>query len=137
MDAEVIAGYEGAKEAAWMEKVINNLGERGPELYIPTLYYDNLGATQLIKDTKFHARAKHIEIRYFYIRNDIVQRNRLRIEHIPLKDQVADMLTKQLPAKKHWRHAQSMGLNKPPDKAKLTIEAIEDDFKDDSDIYDA
>jgi hypothetical protein len=30
-----------------------------------------------------------------------------------------------------------MGLNKPPDKAKLTIEAIEDDFKDDLDIYDA
>jgi hypothetical protein len=27
-----------------------------------------------------------------------------------------------------------MGLNKPPDKAKLTIE---DDFKDDLDIYDA
>jgi hypothetical protein len=47
------------------------------------------------------------------------------------------MLTKQLPAEKHWRHAQSMGLNKPPDKAKLTIEAIKDDFKDDSDIYDA
>ena len=44
------------------------------------------------------------------------------------------MLTKQLPTKKHWRHAQSIGLNKPPDKAKLTIE---DDFKDDSDIYDA
>ena len=45
-----------------------------------------------------------------------------------------DMLTKQLPAEKHWRYAQSMGLNKPPDKAKLTIK---DDFKDDSDIYDA
>jgi hypothetical protein len=44
------------------------------------------------------------------------------------------MLTKQLPAEKHWRYAQSIGLNKPPDKAKLTIE---DDFKDDLDIYDA
>jgi hypothetical protein len=34
-----------------------------------------------------------------------------------------------------------MGLNKPPNKAKLTIKdgllKIEDDFKDDSDIYDA
>ena len=112
----------------------NNLGERGLEPYIPTLYYNNLGATQLIKDIKFYARAKHIEIRYFYIRNDIVRRNRLQIEHIPLKDQVADILTKQLPAEKHWRYAQSMGLNKPPNKAKLIIE---DDFKDDLDIYDA
>jgi hypothetical protein len=101
MDAEVITGHKRAKEAAWMEKVINNLSKRGPEPYIPTLYYDNLGATQLMKDTKFHARAKHIEICYFYIRNDIVRRNRLRIEQIPSKDQVADILTKQLPAKKH------------------------------------
>jgi hypothetical protein len=86
MDAEVIAGHEGAKEAAWMEKVTNNLGERGLEPYIPTLYCDNLGATQLIKDIKFYARAKYIEIRYFYIWNNMVRRNRLRIEHIPLKD---------------------------------------------------
>jgi hypothetical protein len=67
MDIEVIIGHEGAKEAAWIEKVTNDLGERGLELYIPTLYYDNLRATQLMKDTKFYARAKHIEIRYFYI----------------------------------------------------------------------
>ena len=50
------------------------------------------------------------------------------------------MLTKQLPAEKHWRHAQSMGLNKPLDKAKLMIKddllKIKDDFKDDLDIYD-
>jgi hypothetical protein len=45
MDAEIIIGHEGAKEAVWMEKVTNNLGERGLEPYIPTLYCDNLGAT--------------------------------------------------------------------------------------------
>ena len=45
MDTEVIIGHKGAKEAAWMEKVTNNLGKRGLEPYIPTLYYDNLGAT--------------------------------------------------------------------------------------------
>jgi hypothetical protein len=86
MDIEVIIGHKGAKEAAWIKKVTNNLGERGLEPYIPTLYYNNLGATQLMKDMKFYARAKHIEICYFYIRNNIVQRNRLRIKHIPLKD---------------------------------------------------
>ena len=67
MDAEVITGHKGAKEAAWIEKVTNDLGERGLEPYIPTLYYNNLRATQLIKDIKFYARAKHIKIRYFYI----------------------------------------------------------------------
>ena len=76
MDIEIITGHKGAKEAAWMEKVTNDLGERGSEPYIPTLYYNSVAATQLIKDTKFYTRAKHIEIRYFYIRNDIVQKNK-------------------------------------------------------------
>ena len=45
IDIEVIIGHEGAKEAAWIEKVTNNLGKRGLELYILTLYYNNLKAT--------------------------------------------------------------------------------------------
>jgi hypothetical protein len=44
MDIEVIIGYKGAKEAAWIEKVINNLSKRGLKPYILTLYYNNLRA---------------------------------------------------------------------------------------------
>jgi len=44
---------------------------------------DNLGGIDLIKDTKHYNKAKHIKIRYLYIRNDIMQRNKLQIEHIP------------------------------------------------------
>jgi hypothetical protein len=93
----------------------------------------------LIKDIKCYTRAKHIEIRYFYIRNDIVHRKRLYVEHIPSKDQVADILIKQLPYEGHWRHAQAIGLNKPLEKEEKVELAIEDDFddvfEDDSDIY--
>jgi hypothetical protein len=93
-----------------------------------------------MKDIKFHTRAKHIEIRYFYIRNDIVYRKRLYIEHIPSKDQVADILIKQLLYEGHWRHTQAIGLNKPLKKDEKVDLAIEDDFnddfEDDSDIYD-
>ena len=45
-----------------MEKVTNDFSERGSELYIPTLYYDSVAATQLMKDMKFYIKAKHIEI---------------------------------------------------------------------------
>jgi hypothetical protein len=79
MDLEIITANKGAKEAAWLEKVIEDLGERGSDPYIPTLYYNNLGGINLIKDTKFYNKAKHIEIRYFFIWNDIVQRDRLRV----------------------------------------------------------
>ena len=69
MDLEIIAANKGAKEAAWLEKVTDDLGkrERGSNPYIPTLYCDNLGGINLIKDTKFYNKAKHIEIYYFFI----------------------------------------------------------------------
>ena len=72
---------------------------------------DNLGGIDLIKDTKHYNKAKHIEIRYLYIRNDIVQRNRLQIEHILGIEQLADILTKQLPIDGYRKHCRSMGLD--------------------------
>jgi methylaspartate ammonia-lyase len=54
MDSEIIAVNKGVKEAAWLEKVIKDLGERGSDPYIPTLYCDNLGGINLIKDIKFY-----------------------------------------------------------------------------------
>ena len=63
-------------------------------------------------------------------------KKRLYIEHISSKDQVANILTKQLPAEGHWRYAQAMGLNKPLEKGELAIEDDFDDFEDDLDIYD-
>jgi hypothetical protein len=69
-----------------------------------------------------------------------VYKKRLYIEHIPSKDQVANILIKQLPYKGHWRHTQAIRLNKPLEKEEKVELAIKDDFndvfKDDSDIYD-
>ena len=67
MDSEIIIANKGAKEAIWLEKVIEDLGKRSSNPYIPTLYYNNLRGINLIKNTKFYNKAKHIEIRYFYI----------------------------------------------------------------------
>jgi hypothetical protein len=71
--------YKGAKETVWLKKIIEDLGERGSNPYIPTLYYNNLRGINLIKDIKFYNKAKYIKIRYFFIQNNIVQRNRLRV----------------------------------------------------------
>jgi hypothetical protein len=72
---------------------------------------DNLGGIDLIKDTKHYNKAKHIKIRYLYIRNDIMQRNKLQIEHIPSTKQLANILTKQLPIDGYRKHYILMGLD--------------------------
>ncbi|KAI1007218.1 hypothetical protein K3495_g1001 [Podosphaera aphanis] len=108
MEAEIIAANEGAKEAAWMEKLWKDLHQ---ENFIPTLWCDNQAATEFCKDSgRFHNKAKHIEIRYFYARNDMIAKNRLKIDRIAGTDNPTDILTKQLPHESLVRHMDKMGV---------------------------
>lgn len=111
MEAEIMAASDGAREVMWMELLVTDLAERvdGIEPYIPTLYCDNQGAVDLLLDTKFHQKAKHIEVRYFFLRKELIQRNPLVIQHIPGVDQPADMLTKQLGTVEFRRHMGTLG----------------------------
>ena len=118
IEAEIIAANEGAREAAWLEKLraeIDTPEHRQP----PTLYCDNEAATAFTKDSRFHNKAKHIEIKYMFARNDMISRNRLRVERIAGTDQIADVLTKQLPAESFTKHTKAMGLSKPQERGHI------------------
>jgi hypothetical protein len=107
MEAEFIAASEASREAAWLEKLNRDLDDPSVP---PTLYSDNRSAVDLIYDPKYHARAKHIDIRYAFIRNDMVAKERLYVEHIPGVNQPADILTKQLPVDATSRHLKTLGM---------------------------
>ncbi|RFU24467.1 hypothetical protein B7463_g11866, partial [Scytalidium lignicola] len=108
MEAEFISASEASKEVAWLEKLNTDLKEEFP--HPPTLYTDNMGAVELIHDNKFHKKAKHIDIRFNYIRSDMVEAGRLLVEHIPGVDQPADILTKQLPTERFQKHLRTLGI---------------------------
>lgn len=109
MEAEIIAASEGAKEAVWYQKISADLSESPA---IPVLHCDNEAAVDWYQDVgKYHGKAKHIELRYFYVRNDLIAQDRLRIQHIPGKEQPADALTKQLSAQLMEKHSKTMGLD--------------------------
>ena len=92
MEVEIIVASKGGKESAWIRALIKDLGERETTpifiltLILLTLFCDNQGAVDLIKSTKFYNKAKYIEIRYFYIRNDLVQKGLLKVVYITGKD---------------------------------------------------
>lgn len=111
MEAEIMAATEGGRETAWLEKLTTELGERHETTpFVPTLFCDNQGAVDLLHDTKFHRKAKHIEIRYMFVRTEMVQKGRLKVVHIEGKHQPADILTKQLPIDQFKKHCRTLGL---------------------------
>ena len=60
-----------------------------------TLHCDNQGAIALSKDNKFHARTKHIDIRYHFIR-EAVENNEVFTHYVPTDENVAYIFTKPL-----------------------------------------
>jgi hypothetical protein len=82
-----------AVELIWIQSLLKELGVFLPTA--PILYCDNIGATYLTSNPLFHARTKHIEIDYHFVRNRVAQKS-LTVKFIPSKDQLADVLTKPL-----------------------------------------
>lgn len=56
---------------------------------------DNEAAICMAKESRQHSRAKHIDIKYHFVREHVTN-GRLRIQHVDTKDQLADIMTKPL-----------------------------------------
>lgn len=57
----------------------------------------------------FHARTKHIEVHYHFIREKVLS-GEINLEVISSEEQVADALTKSLTGVKLKQHSTSMGM---------------------------
>jgi hypothetical protein len=95
-EAEYKAVANATAELIWVEALACELGVVFYQR--PTLWCDNLGATYLSANPIFHARTKHIEIDYHFVRERVSNRL-LDIKFISAKDQIADGFTKALGVK--------------------------------------
>ncbi|KAJ4769263.1 hypothetical protein LUZ62_053520 [Rhynchospora pubera] len=83
-----------ASEILWLTYLLSELKYDTPMK--PTLWCDNLGATFLASNPVFHARTKHIELDFHFVREKI-QNKRLLVKFICSDDQLGDIFTKSLP----------------------------------------
>ncbi|GAB2290901.1 hypothetical protein Dimus_038129 [Dionaea muscipula] len=92
-EAEYKALTHAAMDLLWISYLLHDLGV---SLDLPcVLHSDNMGATQLTINPVFHARTKHIELSYHFIR-ELVSRNFLRVAFVRSTNQIADVFTKGL-----------------------------------------
>ena len=94
LEAEYIALSLAAQEITWLRKLLSEFGVKfdGPTM----LMEDNQGATAIAKNPVNHARTKHIDIRYHYIRQCILEEI-VKVHYCSTENMYADMFTKPLP----------------------------------------
>ncbi len=73
------------------------------------MFCDNQSAIALARDHQYHARMKHIDVRYHFIRW-VVDQGVVWLVYCPTKDMVANVLTKALPSPKVKHFTAGLGL---------------------------
>jgi histone deacetylase 1/2 len=92
-ETEYKALANATAEVIWVQTLLAELGV--PQSRAARLWCDNIGATYLSANPMFHARTKHIEVDYHFVRERVAKKL-LDILFIPSRDQVADGFTKSL-----------------------------------------
>ena len=95
-EAEYVALTEAMKEAIWLKGIINELKI---ECCSVRLYCDSQSAIHLSKNSMFHERTKHIDVRLHFVR-DIISKEIIKVEKISTLINPADILTKAVPVGK-------------------------------------
>ena len=106
-EAEYVAATHAAKEAVWLRRLLGDI--LTPSQAPTTLFGDNQSAIALAHGGQYHARTKHINIWYHFIRY-IIEAGSIKLIYCPTDDQTADTLTKALPSTKAKHFADAMGL---------------------------
>ena len=94
-------------EEVWIRRLLADLGE-----YIDgavTIWCDNMSSIQLAKNPVFHARTKHIEVHYHFVREKVIE-GEVDLMYVNTNQQVVDILTKALSIEKHTQFRDMMGV---------------------------
>ncbi|KAG2813323.1 hypothetical protein PC112_g14782 [Phytophthora cactorum] len=110
-EAEYIALSLAIQEVKWIHRLLCEIlaatNETGPELKIRE---DNQSCIKMTKNPVNHGRAKHIDIKYHHIRDE-VKRGEVKLEYCETSVMLADIMTKALPGPCHTDLTAALGIH--------------------------
>jgi Reverse transcriptase (RNA-dependent DNA polymerase) len=106
-ESEYMALLHALKEQIWLLRFLREIGHNIDDQNL--IYCDNQSAIALAHNPQHHARTKHVDIQYHFVRN-CVEDGTTRLEYCPTEDMVADGLTKTLGPERHRKLAKMMGM---------------------------
>ena len=74
---------------------------------------DNHSCMAIAKNPIFHARTKHIEIHYHYMR-ELINNETVELEYCPTSENAANIFTKAIGAEQLQHHLRQLGVGKIP-----------------------
>lgn len=89
-EAEYISLANAAQEAKFLKQLCSDMNVVIDNVLIKV---DNQGAINLAKNPVNHQRSKHIDIKYHFIRSEVLNGN-VNLEYVATQDNVADIFTK-------------------------------------------
>uniref|UniRef100_H3H8C7 Reverse transcriptase Ty1/copia-type domain-containing protein n=2 Tax=Phytophthora ramorum TaxID=164328 RepID=H3H8C7_PHYRM len=110
-EAEYIALSLAIQEGKWIHRLLCEIlaaaNDTGPELMIRE---DNQSCIKMTKNPVNHGRAKHIDIKYHHIRDE-VKRGEVKLEYCETSVMLADIMTKALAGPRHTELTAALGIH--------------------------
>ena len=105
--AEYMATTHACKEAIWLKRLCSDIEIKQGAV---TIYSDSRSAICLAKNPTFHAKTKHIDVQYHFVR-DMVEDDKVKLEKVETLINVVDALTNLRRIEKFRWCSDSMGLS--------------------------
>jgi hypothetical protein len=93
MEVEYRSATIVACEIIWLQKILSDLGQLVDAPVI--IYCDNINNILLANNLVYHAKTKHIEMHYHFIRKKVLTKE-IDLIHVNTENQVVDIFTKAL-----------------------------------------